>query len=285
MFQKTTVQLTKLRHIYHLLHRIQTNGFDESHWRKILLHGLEKCFAVKQVWSGIICNRKVTSESKGFDRLAMACPSHDLVQMCDQFENRWAREVEQQSFDIQDVLSWISQAIANHSDVWYCSKQFRLEHINIQGRQVVLLSYCLNTVQMRCFMFEREVIIPQDMLSKQIRHDKRLAGLLMIEMFRMIRHTQLVCDCYLLQPLSPREIQTAQYLLQEYSEKEFASLMHLSPHTIHTYVKSIYRQFGVSSRAEFTSFFIRHVPKHHYFQLSSKMALSEDHSKPVYIQS
>ena len=79
--------------------------------------------------------------------------------------------------------------------------------------------------------------------------------------------------------------ENGQYYLQGYSEKEFASLMHLSPHTIHTYVKSIYRQFGVSSRAEFTSFFIRHVPKHHYFQLSSKMALSEDHSKPVYIQS
>lgn len=283
MFQKTTVQLMKLRHIYHLLHRIQTNGFDESHWRKILLQGLEKCFGIKQIWSGVICNRKVTSESNNFASLAMACPSHNLIQMCDQFENRWAREVEQQSFEIQDVLNWISQAMGNQSDVWYCGKQYRLEHMNLKGKQVVLLSYCMNPVQMRCFLFEREPIISQDVLKMQIRHDKRLAGLLMIEMFQMIRHTQLVCDCYLLQPLSPREIQTAQYLLQGYSEKEFARLMHLSPHTIHTYVKSIYRQFGVSSRAEFTSFFIRHVPKHHYFQLSPQEMFSEDHSNAMCI--
>ena len=35
------------------------------------------------------------------------------------------------------------------------------------------------------------------------------------------------------------------------SEKQIASQLGLSPHTTHHYVKTLYRRFGVSSRAEF----------------------------------
>lgn len=50
--------------------------------------------------------------------------------------------------------------------------------------------------------------------------------------------------------LSPRATQTLGELLGGASEKEIADRMGLSAHTVHQYVKSIYRAFGVRSRAE-----------------------------------
>ena len=50
--------------------------------------------------------------------------------------------------------------------------------------------------------------------------------------------------------LSPRLLETLQGLLAGHSEKQLAADMGLSPHTIHDYVKALYRRFGVASRAE-----------------------------------
>ena len=51
-------------------------------------------------------------------------------------------------------------------------------------------------------------------------------------------------------PLSPRLQQTLQSLLAGDSEKQVARKLGLSPHTVHVYVKKLYRRYGVSSRAE-----------------------------------
>jgi DNA-binding CsgD family transcriptional regulator len=50
--------------------------------------------------------------------------------------------------------------------------------------------------------------------------------------------------------LSPRQEQTLRHLLAGDSEKQVAHKLELSKHTVHVYVKAIYRRFGVSSRAE-----------------------------------
>jgi DNA-binding CsgD family transcriptional regulator len=50
--------------------------------------------------------------------------------------------------------------------------------------------------------------------------------------------------------LSPRQEQTLQLLLNGDSEKQVARKLELSRHTIHVYVKELYRRFEVSSRAE-----------------------------------
>jgi DNA-binding CsgD family transcriptional regulator len=50
--------------------------------------------------------------------------------------------------------------------------------------------------------------------------------------------------------LSPRARQTLQHLLAGLSEKQIASRLRLSPNTVHHYVKSIHKHFGVSSRSE-----------------------------------
>jgi DNA-binding CsgD family transcriptional regulator len=50
--------------------------------------------------------------------------------------------------------------------------------------------------------------------------------------------------------LSPRMEQTLQSLLRGDSEKQVAARLGLSQHTIHVYVKALYKKYGVSSRSE-----------------------------------
>ncbi len=49
---------------------------------------------------------------------------------------------------------------------------------------------------------------------------------------------------------TPRERQTLDLLLTGASEKSVAAQLGISPHTVHDYVKIIYRRLGVTSRAE-----------------------------------
>jgi DNA-binding CsgD family transcriptional regulator len=57
--------------------------------------------------------------------------------------------------------------------------------------------------------------------------------------------------------LTPRQQQTLRYLLSGDSEKQIANKLARSPHTVHTHVKGIYRNLGVSSRGELLSLFVR----------------------------
>ena len=51
-------------------------------------------------------------------------------------------------------------------------------------------------------------------------------------------------------PLSPRQRQTLELLLAGNAEKQIAARLAISRHTVHVYVKSLYKCFGVCSRAE-----------------------------------
>ncbi len=57
--------------------------------------------------------------------------------------------------------------------------------------------------------------------------------------------------------LPPRMGQTLDYLLTGDSEKQVAQRLNLSPHTVHVYVKKLYRHFDVSSRAELLALHLR----------------------------
>jgi len=56
--------------------------------------------------------------------------------------------------------------------------------------------------------------------------------------------------------LSPRERDVLDVLLRGHSEKHAADQLGLSSHTVHQYVKRLFRAFGVSSRAELMAGFI-----------------------------
>ena len=59
-----------------------------------------------------------------------------------------------------------------------------------------------------------------------------------------------------IEKLAPRIRQTLERLLTGDSEKEIAARLGVSRHTIHVYVKSIYRHFNVSSRGELFARFV-----------------------------
>ena len=57
--------------------------------------------------------------------------------------------------------------------------------------------------------------------------------------------------------LPPRLRQTLQRLLAGDSEKQIAGRLGVSPHTVHVYVKGLYRHYGASSRGELLAHFVR----------------------------
>jgi DNA-binding CsgD family transcriptional regulator len=60
--------------------------------------------------------------------------------------------------------------------------------------------------------------------------------------------------------LAPRVRQTLARLLAGDSEKQIALHLRVSPHTVHVYVKAIYRSFNVNSRGELLAIFV--APAH-----------------------
>lgn len=59
--------------------------------------------------------------------------------------------------------------------------------------------------------------------------------------------------------LAPRVRQTLDCLLEGDSEKQAAARLGLSQTTVHDYVRTLYRHFGVSSRAELLAYFLRRL--------------------------
>ena len=60
--------------------------------------------------------------------------------------------------------------------------------------------------------------------------------------------------------LAPRVRQTLGRMLAGDSEKQIASHLGVSPHTVHAYVKSLYRHYDVCSRGELLARFVRPSP-------------------------
>ena len=59
-------------------------------------------------------------------------------------------------------------------------------------------------------------------------------------------------------PLSPRQRETLDLLLAGNAEKQIATRLSISQHTVHVYVKSLYKRFGVNSRPELLAKWVRH---------------------------
>lgn len=57
--------------------------------------------------------------------------------------------------------------------------------------------------------------------------------------------------------LAPRVRQTLERMLAGDSEKQIAAHLRVSPHTVHVYVKSLYRRYDVCSRGELLARFVR----------------------------
>jgi len=65
------------------------------------------------------------------------------------------------------------------------------------------------------------------------------------------------------QSLSRRMEQTLRSLLGGDSEKQVAAKLGLSQHTVHVYVKQLYKKYGVSTRAELLAKWVQSRPQSH----------------------
>jgi DNA-binding CsgD family transcriptional regulator len=79
--------------------------------------------------------------------------------------------------------------------------------------------------------------------------DRDLLHLFHGECDHLLRAPAAAVDEQLVARLSPRERQTLDLLLAGLADKEIADRLGISPHTVNQYTKSIYRRFGVRSRA------------------------------------
>jgi DNA-binding CsgD family transcriptional regulator len=57
--------------------------------------------------------------------------------------------------------------------------------------------------------------------------------------------------------ISPRMRQTLEHLVAGDSERQVALKLKISQHTVHVYVKQLYKRFGASSRGELLAKFVR----------------------------
>jgi DNA-binding CsgD family transcriptional regulator len=60
------------------------------------------------------------------------------------------------------------------------------------------------------------------------------------------------------EPLSKRQRETLELLLAGNAEKQIAARLNISRHTVHVYVKSLYKRFDVNSRPELLAKWVRH---------------------------
>ena len=78
-----------------------------------------------------------------------------------------------------------------------------------------------------------------------------------IELLATTASDRSTTSCSIEPHLPPRMRQTLLHLLHGDSEKQVAIKLGLSHHTVHVYVKSLYRHFGVSSRGELMARYIK----------------------------
>lgn len=109
-----------------------------------------------------------------------------------------------------------------------------------------------------------------DTTSPQTRRDSRESRRLVVDFCRLMLGEKLLADDrsttsvvtprghaqQLERPLAPRVQQTLTLLLQGEGEKQIARILNLSKHTVHVYVKSLYKAFDVCTRSELMARFV-----------------------------
>ena len=91
--------------------------------------------------------------------------------------------------------------------------------------------------------------------------DRRLVHLVLEELGALVDTKLVTCGGRDLRALSPRLQQVRDLLLSGCSDKEIAVKCDLAPSTVREYITTIYRRYGVSSRAGLLALFLRWQPR------------------------
>lgn len=132
--------------------------------------------------------------------------------------------------------------------IWFRHRQIRVEHCDTPLGEVVGVAYGLPGVPLT-----RSTLLCSGMLQP-FGPSVRLFGRVLSQQM-----TRNCVFCPTVEKLSGRQAETLEHLLNGATETAIAKAMVRSPHTVHSYVKGLYRRFGVNGKPELMSLFNQKV--------------------------
>ncbi|MBD3236198.1 MAG: hypothetical protein GF330_05820 [Candidatus Eisenbacteria bacterium] len=133
-------------------------------------------------------------------------------------------------------------------DVWFHSPHHR-DYFRRWGIGDFL--YSLTRPDPRSGVSRHWINLGRDASAPRFSHkDRRLLLLFVTEVRRELGRSLAPFGSARMPKLAPRLMQVLDLLAQGRSEKQIASRLGISPHTVHGYAKQLHRRFGATSRAE-----------------------------------
>jgi DNA-binding CsgD family transcriptional regulator len=129
-------------------------------------------------------------------------------------------------------------------DAWFEDEYYRVFYAGRGIFDALWISAPVTEDAESFFMFHRDETAGVFGEAEVALASLALRGIKWLHRRWMLDHGLLVAS----QPLSPAERRVLGELLSEAREAEIARRLELSPATVHEYVKSVFRKFGVSSR-------------------------------------
>lgn len=248
-------RVSSVRRVVAILQQCQTVGFDESLWRHMLL---EQMCAMLRLEVGPVVIRR------GNGRVMVEQPPRRGRPAGNGAEGEldlwnWLQELDARQLSERlptsnwEAFAALRRMLPTPANVWMKRHNLELHSHHTSAGDILCLLYLLpGTEEVRLLSARR----PRSRAPLR-RHDLRLVRMLLLDVLRLFDRGELLgLPRNNGQRLSPREWETLQCLLAGDSEKQIAARLHLSPHTVHTYVKSLYRRFEVSSRGELMALFL-----------------------------
>jgi len=234
------LKLSDVRHVFRLVGEIREMGADPDRWRPHMVQALRRLANAAVVVSSEIHFRKLKTTG--------AMKVFDIGWGSDPEGNTWKIHTERE--DERPENFWLA-AVAAPQKVAGESADEELVPVKPTeavrgGRYLIVSQYALPHAGVVDQLGLHRGWDEQPFTAA----DHRLVRLFHVELGRLWKRDALRQAKDPATALPPRLSQTLNELLAGSSEKQIASKLDLSRHTIHNYVKALHQRFGVSSRGE-----------------------------------
>lgn len=131
------------------------------------------------------------------------------------------------------------------SEKWFHSLYYKYYYHAVDHQDAIYVAFPVNEDAESWFGFFREAGRPLFTTEERDTLAYALRGIKWFHRQLMLSHGLLIASA----PLTPAERRILQFLLSRHSEKEIGQQIGLTANSVHQYVVSIFRKFGVNSRA------------------------------------
>jgi DNA-binding CsgD family transcriptional regulator len=254
------VRLSDLRRGDRLIHDCRDVGHDPAAWSAVLVEGLAKLVDAQIAAAG-----KIELDRSGGPPRTMPMADRGWLSAHDR-QTWWHLCVEQQDFRRFSTFHRFASLHGNlitrcreqlsPDGEWYGSDEYN-EWNRAFGLDDMIISH-VRIERLACLQgFHIYRCMNQPRFGTRVR---RLIRLFHDELARHVGTALVTEPAKPFLHLPPRLRQIMDCLLEGDGEKQVALRLGLSRHTVHDYIKVLYRRLGVCSRAEFMAFCLRHRP-------------------------